>query len=58
MPVYEYQCLVCETSVPKNRSINDKPETYFCETCGYSLKRVYSTIGVTFNGNGFYSKDK
>lgn len=58
MAVYEYKCLVCETSFIKIRDIGSPPEDYFCEACDSSLKRVYSSVGVTFTGSGFYSNDK
>jgi len=36
----------------------DSDPGYDCGTCNLKLIRVYSNIGVTFNGRGFYSTDK
>ena len=58
MPTYEYTCLDCEASQQINRGINDPENTVMCEKCGTIMKRVYSVGAVTFNGSGFYSKDK
>jgi predicted nucleic acid-binding Zn ribbon protein len=43
-----------------NRSISDSDPGYSCEDCNTPLKKIFSNskIGVTFNGSGFYSKDK
>ena len=57
MAVYEYSCGVCDRSHSIVRSISDPEESYFCEVCSGILKRVYSNIGVTFNGDGFYKTD-
>ena len=57
MPIYEYRCGNCDTPYTKVRGISEQPEEYMCETCNIPLTRVYSSIGVTFNGGGFYSTD-
>lgn len=43
-----------------NRSISEKDPGYKCEQCNTPLKKIFSNskIGITFNGSGFYSKDK
>ena len=58
MPIYEYECLNCKIKDAFVRGINDKDPGYRCKTCNLSLTRVYSNIGVTFSGSGFYSTDK
>ena len=58
MAIYEYTCRVCGESEQFVRSITDPARVYMCKTCNVALKRVYSNVGVTFNGNGFYSTDK
>ena len=58
MPTYEYTCLDCEASSMVKRGINDKEEDVLCDTCKTVMKRVYSVGAITFNGSGFYSKDK
>lgn len=57
MPAYEYSCITCDITVLKTRSMNDPDPGYECETCGYKLNRVYSNVGITFNGSGFYKTD-
>jgi predicted nucleic acid-binding Zn ribbon protein len=39
------------------RGISDKEVVPKCESCNIPLNRVYSSIGVAFNGGGFYSTD-
>ena len=58
MPIYEYECSDCKNKEKFVRSITDIDPGYRCKTCNLDLTRVYSSIGVTFNGNGFYSTDK
>ena len=57
MPAYEYDCMVCATRYLKTRGISEEDPGYECETCNKPLVRVYSDIGVTFNGSGFYKTD-
>lgn len=57
MPIYEYKCEECDISQNITRGFYDT-DVPSCETCNSKLKRVYSSIGVTFNGSGFYSNDK
>lgn len=58
MPDYEYQCTGdCPYIVIKHRSIKDNDPGYDCETCNLPLERIYSNVGVVFNGSGYYSTD-
>lgn len=57
MPIYEYKCEECNVSQTITRGFYDT-DVPQCETCNSKLKRVYSSVGVTFNGSGFYSNDK
>ncbi len=41
-----------------SRGISEKEHIPQCDTCNIELTRVYSNVGVTFNGGGFYSTDK
>jgi putative FmdB family regulatory protein len=58
MAFYEYTCKLCESSVTVARGITDEEKIPVCVSCENPLNRVYSSIGVTFNGGGFYSTDK
>ena len=57
MPIYQYACIQCDKDYDFPRSIHDAEPEYFCETCGYSLQRVFSPFGVRFKGGGFYKTD-
>jgi putative FmdB family regulatory protein len=57
LPNYEYSCGVCGVSRNIFRGIADPEQSYECDACNLPLKRVYSNIGVTFNGEGFYRTD-
>ncbi len=57
MPAYEYDCMSCATRYVKVRSMSENDPGYTCDTCQKPLVRVYSNVGVTFNGSGFYKTD-
>jgi putative FmdB family regulatory protein len=59
MPVYEYKCVGCSDKVAlfKDADYRDR-DIPSCGACGSDIKRVYSSIGVSFRGSGFYSNDK
>ena len=57
MPVYQYQCTDCKKTTEVVRGITENTPDLFCKTCNSTLKRIYSNIGVTFNGSGFYRTD-
>lgn len=58
MPTYQYVCRECETSLTEVRPISDPAPIHMCEKCGNRMNQVYNLGAVTFNGSGFYSKDK
>jgi putative FmdB family regulatory protein len=58
MPSYEYKCPQCDKRLVVTRSVNEIDPGYECDTCKIVLTKVYSIGAVTFNGSGFYSKDK
>jgi len=47
----------CAIRYTKIRSMSESDPGYTCETCNKALVRVYSTVGITFNGSGFYKTD-
>lgn len=57
MPAYEYDCMSCAVRYTKTRSMSEEDPGYSCETCNKPLVRVYSNVGVQFNGKGFYKTD-
>jgi putative FmdB family regulatory protein len=57
MPAYEYDCMPCGERYVKVRAMTETDPGYRCDKCNRPVVRVYSNIGVTFNGNGFYKTD-
>ncbi len=58
MPSYNYKCPQCEAVLTVVRSMMESDPGYTCDTCNIAMNRVYSVGAITFNGSGFYSKDK
>lgn len=58
MATYEYKCKSCDASITVSRGIADKEIVPKCLACNTDYSRVYSSLGVTFKGSGFYSTDK
>ena len=56
MPIYEYKCLECGTSLEKIQKISDEPLTV-CEKCGGKLEKQVSLSGFQFKGAGWYVTD-
>lgn len=56
MPVYAYKCRECGTPLEVHQEFSDAPLTE-CPVCGGALRKQYGSIGVTFNGSGFYRTD-
>ena len=56
MPLYEYQCLVCNERSEILRNLSDPPYTH-CEKCGGEMKKLHSAPAIQFKGSGFYKTD-
>lgn len=56
MPTYSYRCTQCDTAFDIHQAFTDSTLTE-CPTCGGKLRKVFSAVGVTFNGSGFYRND-
>jgi putative FmdB family regulatory protein len=56
VPTYSYRCTECDTAFDIQQAFTDNTLTE-CPTCGGKLRKVFSSIGVTFSGSGFYSND-
>ena len=57
MPTYVYRCLQCEQRFEVQQSFTDGPATT-CAVCGQGpVKKVFTPVGVTFKGSGFYKTD-
>ena len=56
MPTYSYRCTECDTAFDIQQAFTDDSLTE-CPTCQGRLRKVFNSIGVTFNGSGFYRTD-
>lgn len=56
MPVYAYACTACGHAFEAKQGF-DEPSLTVCERCQGALRKQYGSIGVTFNGPGFYRTD-
>ena len=56
MPTYAYACTSCGHTFDAVQSFSDNALTE-CPECGGTLRKQYGSIGVTFNGSGFYRTD-
>lgn len=56
MPTYAYACTACDHRFDAVQSFSEDSLT-ICPECGGSLRKQYGTVGVTFNGSGFYRTD-
>ena len=56
MPTYSYKCTECGTAFDIHQSFSDESLTV-CPSCGGRLRKVFSPVGITFNGSGFYRTD-
>lgn len=56
MPTYSYRCTECSNAFDIHQAFTDDTLTV-CPTCGGVLRKVFSPVGVTFSGSGFYRTD-
>jgi putative FmdB family regulatory protein len=56
MPTYSYRCTECGTAFDIQQAFTDDSLTV-CPNCGGKLRKLFNTVGVTFNGSGFYRTD-
>ena len=56
MPTYSYRCTECDNAFDIHQEFTDSTLTE-CPVCGGKLRKVFSAVGVTFNGSGFYRND-
>jgi putative FmdB family regulatory protein len=56
LPTYSYRCTECGTAFDAHQAFTDDALTV-CPTCGGPLRKLFNTVGVTFNGSGFYRTD-
>jgi len=56
VPTYSYRCTECSTAFDIQQAFTDDSLTV-CPTCGGSLRKLFSAVGVSFSGSGFYRND-
>ncbi|MFT4230071.1 MAG: zinc ribbon domain-containing protein [Microbacterium sp.] len=56
MPTYAYACKTCGHRFDAVQSFSE-PTLTECPECAGPLRKEYGSIGVTFNGSGFYRTD-
>ena len=56
MPTYSYKCTECGTAFDIYQSFTDDTLTV-CPNCSGKLRKLFNSVGVTFNGSGFYRTD-
>jgi len=58
MPTYQYRCQSCRDEFEVRQSFKDETLTT-CpnEACGGPVSKVFSGVGISFKGDGFYKND-
>jgi putative FmdB family regulatory protein len=56
VPTYSYRCTECDNAFDIVQSFTDDTLSV-CPVCQGKLRKVFSPVGVTFNGSGFYRTD-
>ena len=56
MPTYSYRCTECGTAFDIVQAFTDDSLTE-CPSCRGRLRKLFSAVGVTFSGSGFYRTD-
>lgn len=73
MPTYQYRCTDCGQSFERYQSFSDDPITVCplprdseavngtdngsASTCGGEVRKIFSNVGISFKGSGFYRND-
>lgn len=56
MPLYDYRCKDCGHEFEIQQSVTEDSLTE-CPQCKGDLRKVFSPIGISFKGSGFYKND-
>ena len=58
MPTYQYRCQSCQDEFEVRQSFTDDPLTTCPDgACGGPVSKVFSGVGISFRGDGFYKND-
>ncbi len=56
MPIYEYECNVCNFQFERKQRFDEEPVA-MCPECQGKARRVLHSVPVIFKGSGFYITD-
>jgi putative FmdB family regulatory protein len=56
VPTYSYRCANCDFAFDQYQAFTDDSLTV-CPNCGGTLRKLFSAVGVSFTGSGFYRND-
>ena len=56
MPIYEYRCAKCGTTVEAMQKVSEA-HLKTCPQCGGALKKLVSSPSIQFKGSGWYITD-
>jgi putative FmdB family regulatory protein len=56
MPIYEYKCAECGSTVEAIQKVADRP-LKTCSRCGGTLEKLVSSPAIQFKGSGWYITD-
>ena len=56
MPIYEYECGLCQHNFERKQSFDEEPVA-ICPECQSKARRVIHSIPIIFKGSGFYITD-
>jgi putative FmdB family regulatory protein len=58
MPTYQYRCQSCREEFEARQSFTDDALTSCPDSdCGGIVNKVFSSVGISFKGDGFYKND-
>ena len=58
MPTYQYRCQSCREEFEVRQSFTDDALTSCPDSdCGGVVNKVFSSVGISFKGDGFYKND-
>ena len=56
MPVYEYECGLCNLHFERKQRFDEEPVA-ICPECQGKARRVLHSVPIIFKGSGFYVTD-
>jgi len=56
VPIYEYECSLCQFHFDKKQRFEEEP-VVTCPKCQGKACRVFHSVPIIFNGSGFYITD-